>query len=255
MKSILFLTIFMTLWSCQNNVLKNNINKNTIFEITRDSCNQIASEISYYDSQQRFRTVDFVEDIDTFRIVPDTLGEGFYVYLQKKIGLNCWSMIDTFICKQDGIYLEDLNGDGLTDICNVLNLTDEIYLYNPKEKEFTHKIETGQGIIYLPNNVKYDFYSYNSHSDSLESRLFRFENYDINYYATLKVKYKGHLEDNELEKIELYTKNKDKQSLLKEWSQKAFPEFIKNNGAYEYFETREFIKAYWGKNWKNFIPN
>jgi hypothetical protein len=256
MKIILIAFYLITLIGCNIDNLsdKQKSNKN-ISKIIADTCNRIAKEESYYDNQQRFRVIDFGEGKDTFRIVPDTFGSKFNVYLQKKVGSDCWGNVDTFYCRQVGINLKDMNDDGYKDISNELKWWNEINLYNPQIKKFTNKIEIGgSGVMILPNKVRYDIGGY-PHSDTSESRLFRFENYKMKIYAKLKLIFKAESQYSTIEKIELYSINNENTMLNITWKQSDFPAFIKNNGTDDYFETHEFIENYWKNNWRKFIPN
>ncbi len=252
MKFILTLNLLVALMYYQNCAPKMETKKESSVAILVDTCNALATKINYTEKEKRFRTIDFSEGKDTFRIVPDTVG-GFDVYVQKKTGSNCWKTLeDTFKCRQSGIKLIDENDDGFIDICNILRWWNEISLYNPKTKSFMSAIKVGVSST-LPQQFKYDIVEEDVKSDVLIARLYRFENLKQHIYAVLKTYTKKDSDTFETEKIQLFSVEGETETLLKTWKPTQFPAFMKNNGSYDYFEDSEFMEDYWKKNWKQFV--
>jgi hypothetical protein len=221
-----------------------------------DTCNPLAGKINYENEFRRFRTVDFAEGQDTFRLVPDTFDRKFEllfeVYLQAQTPFRCWKTLDTFHCRQFGITLKDWNEDGFEDISNDYKWWKEISFYNPTTHTFVNKVEIGTSVDSLPHQMKYDWKS-DRMSDSVESRLFRFENYDIKIYARLNIISPHKLNAMIPEVIQLYQVQEGNESLVQQWLPREFPAFMGNNGSFDFFDTDKFIENYWKKNWKKWV--
>jgi hypothetical protein len=247
-KRVKFFWIFIiAIISCKNKDNKDASSLNA-------PCDQLPVPVNYSANTERYRTIDFEEDKETFRIVSDTTENKFKVYLQIKIKKDCWKTLeDTFQCRQEGIKLIDLNDDGYIDLHNQWRWWTDVHLYIPENKTFTEKIEIGGLLTKLSKNVQHDWKSY-PRSDSSESRLFRFENSDIKISAKIKIWYKldpeGYTKD---DKIELFKVNHKLETLIKTWTLKDLPTFTKNNGDYDYIDTEAFVNDYWENNWQLFI--
>jgi hypothetical protein len=223
---------------------------------TTDSCDPRARVVHYETPLVHYRTLYFTEGTDSFRLVPDTFQQKyalwFDVHLQAQRTVHCWKTLDTFRCRQFGVSLMDWNGDGFLDLSNDFKWWKEITFYNPATHTFVHKAEVGSSVETVHHPVKSDWKS-DRMSDSIESRLFRFENYDIQIYARLN--FVG-THNSEIPKvIRLYTVQKGNESLVQEWLPSQWPTYLKNNKVYRYFDIDEFIRQYWKKNWKKYVPN
>ena len=258
----MFLFLMFFLLSCKNNSQNNGIQANTgikmdSFQLS-DSCTPLAVKPNYNDEEEKFRTIEFKEGQETFRRVSDTTGGDFYVHVQRKISDSCWHTTNTFECRQVGLELgKDFNDDGFPDIYNSLKIWTEIALYDPKNKNFSSVFECGSSNIrQLPEKVKFDMKSIGQWN-GVESRLFRFDNLQMNIFADIKVLDERSKEDeNEFVTvaIELYSVKGEKETLIQQWKPTEFKTFMKNNGREDYFQTEEFITDFWKNNWQKYVP-
>jgi hypothetical protein len=247
MKLILILSLLTALISC-NNAPKSIDKQEVPTTIVEDSCHQLSKKIDYHAESERDRTTDFTEGSDTFRIVTDTAD--MKVYLQKKVSVDCWKTLERTFRNHEGNYtygvkLIDLNDDGFIDISDEYKMFTEITFYDPRMKGFrndTVMIDCSDNKIYsLPNKVKYDICSCCPHQIEAEvsSDLYRFEDFNPKGYAQLSVSPRQ-------KTIELsFNGNK------RLWQLNEFPAFMKD----DHFDADDFIKDYWEKNWKEFVPN
>ncbi len=247
MKLILILIILTALISC-NNAPKSFDKKDVPTAIVEDSCHQLSPKVDYHAESERDRTIDFAEGSDTFRIVTDT-GD-LKVYLQKKIGFDCWKTLEHVFRNHEGSYtygvkLIDLNEDGFIDISDEYKMFTEITFYDPQMKGFRNDTLTKEcsnnDIFTLPNKVKYTICSCcpNLLDADVSSDLYRFKDFKTESYATLRVSPRQ-------KTIDLYSKG-----YQHSWQLHEFPAFMKEGD----FDADEFIKDYWTKNWKKFVPN
>jgi hypothetical protein len=265
--SIIFL-FFITFIACRN-APQQSVATNQQSIIASDSlvanesettCDTFTFKLNFNDAEERFRTVEFQEGNQTFRIVPDTTGRDFYAYVQKKIGVNCWETIEYSVqCRQNGLLLgRDYNGDGYSDLTNEWKWETYIFIYDPKNQSF-HPITLGGSIDSINNKVLASFQSFDKKGNG-ESTLYKFEDYKLVPIAAIQLSSQPRTDnddnfDFEVAKMVLFKIEKDNKTLLQTWQPKDFPQFMKNNGAYDYFEDHEFLQDYWQKNWQRFLAS
>jgi hypothetical protein len=255
MKLILILIILTALICCNNNVKKSVDKQDATTALVEDTCHPLSKTINYQAEFPSERTIDFPEGQNICRIVPDTSNGNIYV--QKKIGADCWKTLDpVFIgCNQCGVELKDWNDDSFIDLYWSSKHYAEVTFYNPETQGFTSAIGVKKSEKYpLLNRVNYNLFGIYPHFDTTWSYLYRFESFEQNNYALLKV-YDEELDSETKKIIKLYAVKGTKESLVQTWQSKEFPVFMKNNDSFDYFDANEFIKYYWTKNWKQFVPH
>jgi hypothetical protein len=225
-------------------------------ESVNDTIDSLENTIQYNISYNHSETIGFVEGQDSFRIVADTANGHFNI--QKKIDLNSWKTIEPVIdmCCQRQVELIDWNEDGFIDMYIHQKWYPEVTLYNPEKKGFTglfnYNVENGERHS-LPDKMKYNTYFIGRDIGTTWSNLYRYKKLDQTIYAKLKVI--GETYDDSENKpiktiIELYSVQGNEDSLIQKWALSDFPAFIGKDGG---FDTSEFIKDYWTKNWKRFV--
>lgn len=255
---------FAVLMSCQNSAQKTATTttkvlnpKDSLSANTAESpCDTFAFKLNYNDYQERFRTIEFKEGNQVFRIVPDTTGHNFLAYVQKQVNENCWTTIEEEVqCRQNGLLLvHDYNSDGFQDLTNEWSRETHISLYNPKTQLF-HTTTLGGSIDSINTKVIADYRSLDKKGNG-EATLYKFVGYELQPLAVIKLFSKAREEENngyEVDRMELYEIKGNNEKLIKGWHPQDIPQFIKNNGSYNYFEEWEFLQDYWQKNWQHFF--
>jgi hypothetical protein len=251
MKLILILSLLTVLISCKN--VQKNVDKQDA--IVEDSCHQLSKKVNYHAKSIRYRTINFAEGADTFRIVPDTTG---HVYVQKKMSAHCWKTLAPFLQSCNNlcrVELIDWDEDGFKDLCRITKWEIYIDFYDPKTKGFGEFGKDGFSEVNcpryaLPDKVKYNIFLIRPNI-ATHSYLSRFEKSGKQEYAMLRVLH----EDFDTEEkpikpiIELYSVKDGGHSLIQKWELNEFPAFMKAGG----FDADGFIKDYWTKNWKKFV--
>ena len=247
MKTIIVLSMLTAWISCTNNTGQKGVDTQIVSTaIMGDTCHPLSAFVNYQTESERDRTIDFVEGQDTFRLLSDT--DSLIVYLQKKIGYDCWKTLERVFRNSGGgqtygVDLIDINDDGFIDIRDKYKMFTEITFYDPQMKGFRNDTLTEEcsnnDIFTLPNKVKYSICSCcpNQLDSDVSSDLYKFKDFKTEGYATLRVSPR--------QKTIVLSSDGDERS----WQLKEFPAFMRESD----FDADEFIKDYWTKNWKRFV--